>query len=292
MKEILITSSALILVLLLLRRVFQKALSRRWQYALWALVLVRLLIPVSFLPAADFSVLTATAPVQQAVTQRLDRQIYYSRPVERLSPEELSEHNISLSQVPTAEDGSAMILMEPPAPGSEFSHQQRGYLVRDAETNSVTLYQHAAVGPWESLTVLWKGGMALMGCFFLVSNLLFYRRLRKSRREFSPEGWSGRRVYLVPDGVLPSPCLFGLFRPAIYLTPAAVETPEALRHVLTHEETHAKHLDPVWSLLRCVCLTVYWFDPLVWIAAGCSKTDCELKRWCPPFRCGKAPPTP
>lgn len=276
MKEILITSSALILVLLLLRRVFQKALSRRWQYALWALVLVRLLIPVSFLPAADFSVLTATAPVQQAVTQRLDRQIYYSRPVERLSPEELSEHNISLSQVPTAEDGSAMILMEPPAPGSEFSHQQRGYLVRDAETNSVTLYQHAAVGPWESLTVLWKGGMALMGCFFLVSNLLFYRRLRKSRREFSPEGWSGRRVYLVPDGVLPSPCLFGLFRPAIYLTPAAVETPEALRHVLTHEETHAKHLDPVWSLLRCVCLTVYWFDPLVWIAAGCSKTDCEL----------------
>ena len=273
MKEILITSSALILVLLLLRRVFRKTLSRRWQYALWALVLVRLLLPVSFLPAADFSVLTATAPVQQAVAQQVERP-YYSRPVARLSPEELSEHNISLSQVPTAEEGSAMILMEPPAPGSDISLQQRGYLVRDAETNSVTLYEHMAVGPGEVLSAVWRAGMVLMGAFFLLSNLLFYLRLRKSRRVFEAE--STRRVYLVPEGAVPSPCLFGLFSPAIYITPAVADDPVKLRHALTHEETHAKHWDPLWSLLRCVCLTVYWFDPLVWIAASCSKTDCEL----------------
>lgn len=35
MKEILLTSSVLILALLALRRVFRKALSRRAQYALW-----------------------------------------------------------------------------------------------------------------------------------------------------------------------------------------------------------------------------------------------------------------
>ena len=86
---------------------------------------------------------------------------------------------------------------------------------------------------------------------------------------------SPRRVYLVEEG-LPSPCLFGLFRPAIYLTPAALQSPDRLRHVLAHEETHARHLDPLWSLLRAVCLTVYWFDPLVWWAALASRTDCEL----------------
>ena len=37
MKDILITSSALILALLLIRRVFRGALSRRFQYALWGL---------------------------------------------------------------------------------------------------------------------------------------------------------------------------------------------------------------------------------------------------------------
>ena len=60
------------------------------------------------------------------------------------------------------------------------------------------------------------------------------------------------------------------------LTPASVESPETLRHVLAHETTHARHGDPIWSLLRCVCLAVYWFDPLVWAAAIVSRRDCEL----------------
>lgn len=61
MREILLTSSVLILAVLLLRRAFRDRISRRAQYVLWALVLVRLLVPVS-LPGADFSVLSAAEP--------------------------------------------------------------------------------------------------------------------------------------------------------------------------------------------------------------------------------------
>ncbi len=50
MKEILLTSSVLILALLLLRLLFRKTISRRVQYALWGLVALRLLMPVN-LPA-------------------------------------------------------------------------------------------------------------------------------------------------------------------------------------------------------------------------------------------------
>ncbi len=61
----------------------------------------------------------------------------------------------------------------------------------------------------------------------------------------------------------------------IYLTPAAA-APEHLRHVIAHESAHARHRDPLWALLRGVCLSVYWFDPLVWLAAAASKADGEL----------------
>ena len=44
MREILLTSSVLILAVLLLRRAFRDRISRRAQYVLWALVLVRLLV--------------------------------------------------------------------------------------------------------------------------------------------------------------------------------------------------------------------------------------------------------
>ena len=47
MKEILLTSSVLILALLALRRLFRRTISRRMQYTLWALVLVRLLVPLN-----------------------------------------------------------------------------------------------------------------------------------------------------------------------------------------------------------------------------------------------------
>lgn len=71
MTEQLITSSVLILAVFLLRALFRKSLSRRVQYALWGLVLLRLLVPFQ-LPAADFSILTSVQPVQAAVERRLE----------------------------------------------------------------------------------------------------------------------------------------------------------------------------------------------------------------------------
>ena len=254
MREVLITSSVLIAALLLLRRIFRNTLSRRVQYALWGLVLVRLLVPVS-LPAVDFSVLTAAQPIQETVAARAASRTAAITPV-----------------LPAVAD----------APAQDFTASAGEQTQSAADVSALPEQSGAAAAPASSapalsqvLATVWKAGIALAGLFFLLSNLRFWRRLRRCRRPYPVEGVS-RRVYLVEGGVLPSPCLFGLFRPAVYLTPAAVSSEESLRHVLVHEETHARHLDPLWALLRCVCLAVYWFDPLVWIAAACSKADCEL----------------
>jgi beta-lactamase regulating signal transducer with metallopeptidase domain len=250
MKEILLTSSALILALLALRRVFRKTISRRAQYALWGLVLVRLLVPVS-LPAAGFSLLTAAEPVGQAVTARLDRQEIYV-PTGR---EPLAAH-------PEAPDLTPSLAMPPSS--------SQVWVVEDDET----AVQYQKLTTADLLRWVWYAGMAVMAVCFLISNLRFRRMLCKARKPYKIDDCK-YPVYLVERG-LPSPCLFGLVRPAIYLTPAAAASPEILRHVLAHESTHAKHLDPLWSLLRCVCLAVYWFNPLVWAAAAASKADGEL----------------
>lgn len=256
MKEILLTSSALILALLALRRLFRKVLSRRAQYALWGLVLLRLLVPAS-LPAAEFSLLTAAEPVVSG----LEGQALYLSP----SRVTLTAPEGPLPSYRSEEDPK--IVLGPPSENSVYSYTNSQQVVHEVE------YAWQIVLA-DQLPPIWYGGMAVMACWLVLSNLLFWRKLRRARRPYPVEG-SPRRVYLVEEG-LPSPCLFGLFRPAIYLTPAALQSPDRLRHVLAHEETHARHLDPLWSLLRAVCLTVYWFDPLVWWAALASRTDCEL----------------
>ncbi|MDE6589073.1 MAG: M56 family metallopeptidase, partial [Oscillospiraceae bacterium] len=75
---------------------------------------------------------------------------------------------------------------------------------------------------------------------------------------------------------LPSPCLFGLARPAIYVTPETGADPNMLRHVIAHEYTHYRHGDHIWSLLRCAALAAHWWNPLVWVSAVLSRRDAEL----------------
>ncbi len=254
MKEILLTSSVLILALLALRRVFRRTVSRRVQYALWGLVLLRLLIPVS-LPAAGFSLLTAAEPAVKNL------QMVYALPDREMIvvPEDAGQ-NYPYETPPEA-------VLGPPSPDDTQNFTDRyGTIHATRYKRQFTLS--------DLLSPVWLGGMTAMACWLAYSNLTFWRKLRERRLPFELDGCR-YPVYLVPEG-LPSPCLFGLFRPAIYLTPAAVTSPERLRHVLAHEETHRRHLDPLWSLLRGVCLTVYWFDPLVWWAALASRTDCEL----------------
>lgn len=263
MREILLTSSVLILAVLLLRLAFRDRISRRAQYALWGLVLLRLLVPVS-LPGVDFSVLSAAEPVGQAVAERLEQREVYLLPQETVPvtilPTDLPEAVIpSTSYQP--EDGWPVVV-----------DSGAGAIVPDAGGETAIRYAWAPTAA-ELLTILWLAGVAGMAVWFLATNLRFWRTLRRTRTPYAVEGCR-YPVYLVAEG-LPSPCLFGLLRPAIYLTPAAA-SPERLGHVLAHETAHARHGDPLWSLLRCVCLAVYWFDPLVWAAAAVSKTDGEL----------------
>lgn len=249
MREVLLTSSALILALLVLRQVFRKRISRRVQYALWGLVLVRLLVPAN-LPAADFSVLSVSEPARVQMEERLEEEPVYVLPV--------SSQEIARSSA---------------RPNVILPMEGRYSEVTQAEGQPAVLTKYAFTLE-EALGLVWAAGMGCMGLWLAVSNLRFWHMLRKKRIPMElPE--CRYPVYLVEEGLV-SPCLFGLFRPAVYLTPAAMESGEGLRHVLAHEETHGRHGDPLWSLLRSVCLAVYWFDPLVWWAAAAAREDCEL----------------
>ena len=123
------------------------------------------------------------------------------------------------------------------------------------------------------LKLVWLTGAAAMALAVLAQNLLFLRRLKRIRRPFAcPE--SPVPVWVASG--LPSPCLAGLFRPEIYLTPEAAQDPEIRQFVLRHELAHYHARDQLWSLLRLICQCLYWFDPFVWLAAALSRRDCEL----------------
>lgn len=279
MKEILITSSVLILAIILLRLLFRNKVSRRLIYGAWLLVALRLLIPVQF-GNLNFSVLTPAKPVTNIITDIAQRpvsgpdreQVYSSVLQDYLSQggpvfiPEVQEQVEAQIQHGRPEQEVYDELLESNKPESILLPEiNREIESKVSETVTPTVGQIA--------TVIWIAGMVAMAVWFVAVNLSFHRKLRASAKAFDlPES----EVSVKVSSVLTSPCLFGLWRPTIYMTPGCVDNEQTRRHVLTHELTHMRHGDHIWSWVRCICLCIYWFNPLVWVAASLSRRDCEL----------------
>ena len=122
----------------------------------------------------------------------------------------------------------------------------------------------------EPVLVIWFCGSALLGLWLLLTWLVFTVRLCRSRRFLGRRG----RIRIYAAGSISSPCLAGLI-PAVYLTEDVVQT-DAAELILRHELPHLRHLDPLWSFCRATAVTVYWWNPFVWLAAFVSGRDAEL----------------
>lgn len=279
MKELLITSSVLIIVLLILRAVFAKSVRRTLIYGTWLLVALRLLIPVQF-GEMSISVLNLFQPVTQAVTDISNKPVIEAAPVAppQALPEAQPDQPVQpvLPEIPEQSPITPDIQLpdndpvpepdmpqqEVPAPEVQPPAQEQAQTPE--EKNPITVGQIA----WS----VWAIGAVLVAIWLSFSNLHFVRRMKKTATAVSAD--SPIPVYVTENAV--SPCLVGLFRPAVYLTPEVAKDEQLRRYVLTHELTHYAHKDHIWSTVRCLCLCLYWFDPLVWVAAWCSRRDCEL----------------
>lgn len=237
--EIIITATALLCAVLLLRGLFGKRLSAGVRYALWGLVLARLLLPVTFFHS-PVSVMNAVPPV------RSGESAYGGGP-----------SGPAAETAGGGETGPSGVTGGPSA------------LVTEAAGEG----DAPGAGAGAVLLGIWLAGAVLVGGWFLAVNGAFLRRLRRCR---TPAAGVVCPIPVYRADALPSPCLAGLLHPAVYLNRAALADPATLRHVLTHELCHKRHGDNLWALLRGLCLALWWFHPLVWLAAVLSKRDCEL----------------
>ncbi|MEG1536872.1 MAG: M56 family metallopeptidase, partial [Clostridiales bacterium] len=237
--ETLIASSALILMLIVLRLLLRGHISLRLQYGLWLLVALRLLFPFA-IGSVDWS-------VQNVVNTKMvaDRMNSFKLPIVTYQP-------ISAQQY------AAMT-------GIAVEQVQKIDLLR-AGANPRQISVSNLLGG------IWLIGFLAVGCWEIICNSRFALYLKRNRLPLSGVSSNSVPLYVCPG--LPSPCLFGLFKPGIYVHEQVGE--ESMVYILLHELTHKRHGDTWWAVLRGVCVALYWFNPLVWLAAVLAKRDAEL----------------
>lgn len=245
MTNWMISSSVLILIVIGMRHLLKGKISARLQYALWLLVAVRLLVPISF----GNSVLSVENIINQISLMQEDSV------VQDIAQENMiveSEEDINVYQEFVANEG---------VPGKNVN-EETTYIPTESNTSETNV-----------LFWIWLLGIVGTAGIFLITNIIFQRKVKKDRDGIYVN-WCKIPVYVSDE--VETPCLAGGFSPVIYVTEEVAEDSLLPRHTVTHECMHYKQGDSLWALVRCVCLALHWYNPLVWWAAILSKKDAEF----------------
>ena len=112
---------------------------------------------------------------------------------------------------------------------------------------------------------VWILGLVLMLIYTAVSYIRIRLRVKEAVRLES-------NIY-VCDRV-DTPFILGVIRPRIYLSSSMGESDR--QYVIAHEKAHIRRFDHVIKPLAFLLLSVYWFNPLLWIAYVLLCRDIEL----------------
>ena len=230
-----LTASVIIAAVLLVRLVLRRA-PKIFSYALWAVVLFRLLCPVSLSSAFSLLGLLDT-PAQES-----------------------GPYTTAVEYVPFDMAHTPELEVQLPAPPA----------VNDAVDEALP-QEHAALGadPMEGVlaiaTLVWLAGILVMAVYSVVSLI----RLRRSLVGAVP---LERNVWLADH--ISTPFVLGLLRPKIYLPSSLPEQERS--YILLHERHHIRRLDHLVKLLAFLALCIHWFNPLVWLAFALLGRDMEM----------------
>ena len=237
-----IAAGIVVLAVVLARLVLRRA--PKWlRCALWVLVAVRLIIPtlpqstVSLVPSAETIVIRQT---EQFVGQE-------------------QNGNAGVQQDPALNDPD---LTRSSGTREIEIHSGIPFINSWAEDEFTKgSNDPAAVDPGKKVSFLdvagyvWLCGLIVMAGYAAVS----FAKLRAKVRASVPRGGC---VYVCDD--IDSPFILGVIRPRIYLPSGLSADAEA--HVLAHEKAHLSRRDQLWKPAGYVLLSIYWFNPLMWLA--------------------------
>lgn len=120
-----------------------------------------------------------------------------------------------------------------------------------------------------------------VGAILAARYALAYVRTRRAVGRAIPLGREDARYAALPkcarlrEGPMEgAPLTFGVARPTVVLTPG-LDGAE-LACVLAHEGVHARRRDNLWHYAAAAALTVFWWDPAVWLMARLIRRDVEL----------------
>lgn len=279
-----LSAAVMIAAIVILRALLIDRLPKTTFLILWAVVLLRLLVPVS-VPSA-WSVYSLLQPRQQSI-------------------QTVQEESTVLPQVEPVVSQPSAITTEPVTPAVDSATGEAEEITATParqESSSPTVQQSTPTEqppqaeetkpaislPVEPSALIWGIGAAALGLYFVVG---YWRATREFDMSLPVEHpfcgeWLQRQKEKMPlrrqirirqFDRIGTPLTYGVRKPTILLPNQTLEEqPKTLTYILTHEYVHIRRFDCVSKLLLSAVLCLHWFNPLVWVMYVLANRDLEL----------------
>lgn len=266
-----LSAGVIVLAVLLVRLILKKVRSPKWIYCfMWMIVGLRLVCPWN--PASSLGVLPDRDIVSAGrIDIVVEKQIEEPAADEAAITEEKKPFTYS-AVVPVVSTGISTL----------------DDSVNDSLRKSMAPLPGNSVDPYHVFSyiasIVWIVGIAGMLCYMFISVLMVKWRVREAvpyKGSTGTAAWGNgtgagkdRSCRIFTTDKIASPFILGMFRPAIYL-PASISE-DSIEMVLAHEKAHLTRHDHWWKPIGFLILTVYWFNPLVWLAYVLLCRDIEM----------------
>jgi bla regulator protein BlaR1 len=231
-------ASVLAVVVVSMQWALGTRLNARWRYALWLLVVVRLVLPVQ--PESALSLFQFAPPPPAALMVSVTEPLFVDEAPPMVSiPAPMAEQGVTISVYSLLAIGWLA-----------------GALAMLAATVMVNgrFAQQVATSPE-------------------IDDPEIMRLFAEAKAEFGLR----RAIRLVENGQVQSPAIMGLFHPALLL-PTDVRAKfdaRELRFIFLHELAHLKRGDVLVQALIAVLQILHWFNPVLWLAFRQMRIDRE-----------------
>lgn len=260
-----ISGSILALLLFGLRPLLKSRVSKTFQYYIWLLVLLRLVLPLSFNGSIMNQIISQTILAQMPVA------------------------SVAFDHDPTQEDVLAQADGRNAVQGSTPSETTpSGNALPALSLSAAAEPVGIIVGKFilRHLTSLWLLGATLYFGRFVLAYLRFSRKIRRTSIRPHPKDKEvfarlrgSANIRLVCNAYIDTPMLMGFLSPRIvipHLAFVASGMKPELEHILRHELTHYRRHDLLYKWVAVFVSSVHWFNPLMILLRREISRACEL----------------
>jgi bla regulator protein BlaR1 len=254
-----ITASILVALILIIRKLVKVRLGVEFQYALWFIVILRLIVPK--LPESIFSIFNLTAKLKTSALMLASN----------------NEDNFGS----IIEQGANKIITISSNDVLGDNIKSMGYRRTEFVASGLSIDC--------IFTFIWIVGILVISAYIIIVYKRLSSRIKSEGKSYNEEFLVllgsckksmqiRKNISVVVTSEIKTPALFGHFRPIILIPKNIHEImpKDRLRYVFLHELSHFKRKDVMMNWVINILMVIYWFNPIVLYGLINMKEDMEV----------------